>query len=131
MFSVFIACDKEETPTETPIDSKFGENVVLKIGESVAIQGDELVLTFEKLVEDSRCPTGVDCFWEGQAKINLLVNGSETVEVIMRAGKEDLAKDTLNNIVYTLLTVSPYPDVKDELPLPEDRYSIEITVDQL
>lgn len=128
-FFALIACD--EKTEEMPIEDKFGTPVTLKVGASSDIQEGLLTITFDKLVEDSRCPNGAECFWEGQATVQLLVNESTTVDLIMRAAHEDLAKDTVDNYIYTLLDVSPYPDMSDELPLPSDVYSVEVQVDKL
>jgi hypothetical protein len=38
----------------------------------------ELKLKFLSVVEDSRCPVGVDCIWEGNAKVRLQISLSET-----------------------------------------------------
>jgi len=128
-FFACVACDEKRE--EAPIDNKFGQLITLKVGESSDIQEGTLAISFDKLVEDSRCPNGVDCIWQGQAKVQLLVNKTTTVDLIMQAGKEALAIDTLDNYIYTLLDVSPYPDVKDELPLPEEAYIVEVQVDKL
>lgn len=128
-FFALIACDEKRE--EMPIEDKFGEPISLKVGASSDIQEGILTIKFDKLVEDSRCPTDVECFWEGQATIQLLVNESATVDLIMRAGHEDLAKDTLDDYIYTLLDISPYPDMSDELPLPSEAYSVEVQVDKL
>ncbi len=129
VFFTFTACDEKRE--ETPTDNKFGEPIALELGASSDIQAGELTISFDKLVEDSRCPNGVDCIWQGQAAIQILVNETSTVDLIMQAGKEDLATDTLDNYIYTLLDVSPYPDIKDDLPLPAEVYTIEVQVDKL
>ncbi len=129
--SIFFLFACEEKEGTTPIVNKFGEIITLKIGESIELNGESLTIAFDKIVDDSRCPNGVDCIWEGQAEVALLMNKTKEILVIMRAGQEDLAKDTLNNIVVTLLDVKPYPDVKDELPIPADAYLIDIQVDEL
>ncbi len=130
--SIFLcfACENKEEPTPI-VPDKFGEIIPLKIGEAVEINGESLTIDFDKIIDDSRCPTGAECFWEGQAEVNLLWNKTKELVVIMRAGQEDLAKDTIDNIVLTLLDVRPYPDVKDELPIPAEAYVIDIQVDEL
>lgn len=128
--SLFFACEEKEATTLT-IPDKFGEIITLKIGESVEVNGESLTIDFDNIVDDSRCPNGVDCIWEGQAEVNLLLNKTKEILVIMRAGQEALAKDTLGNIIVTLLDVSPYPDVKNELPIPAEDYAIDIQVEEL
>jgi len=50
-----------------------GEAIELKIGDRVTIEEAGLVLTFERLVEDSRCPFDVVCFWEGRGVIRVVL----------------------------------------------------------
>lgn len=130
VFACMAACDNNEEPAE-PVFTKFGEIISLKIGESVEIDGPDLVVAFDSVIEDSRCAIGVECFWEGQAVVNLLINKTQSVEVIMRAGHEELAKDTLDDIAYTLVDVTPYPDSKETLPIPAYAYLVDIQVDKL
>ena len=59
------------------------------------------------------------------------MNNSQSVELTFRAAKEDLARDTLDGLIYSLLDVSPYPDLQNELPIAEKDYIIEIQVDEL
>jgi hypothetical protein len=48
----------------------LGEEFTLRMGESTTV-GDNLRLTFEAVEEDSRCPEGVTCVWEGNARVRL------------------------------------------------------------
>ena len=129
-FFLLFACNENENEPVL-VDTKFGETLTLKIGEMVEVNGEELTIVFDKIIADSRCPIGVDCVWEGQAEVNLLVNQTKEVLVIMRAGHEELAKDTLDNLVFTLLTVNPYPDLNTGLPIDTAAYSIDLQVDKL
>lgn len=122
----FTACEKSERSI-----SQLGTIVSLNIQESAEIDGAAFIVAFDELLEDSRCPTGAECFWEGLAEVNLLVNETQTVTLIKRAGYENLAVDTLDGFIYSLLEVNPYPDVKATLPIPSDQYSVEIQVDRL
>lgn len=125
-FAGWIACEK--TTEEIPED-KFGDILTLKIGETVEVATNTLSINFEEVAEDSRCAEGVDCFWEGQAIVHLQVNATDKVVVIKRDAREDLAKDTLNNMVYTLLSVLPLTNI--EKPIAKEDYVIEVTVDKL
>lgn len=51
---------------------KAGEEFTLSAGASASIDGRYLV-TFEKVVEDSRCPMNARCVWEGNARVALSV----------------------------------------------------------
>ena len=63
-------------------------------------------------VNDSRCPIGVECFWEGQVTVTLEVRSgslaAEKVELLLRAGMNN-NEATINGNVVSLLGVEPYP----------------------
>ena len=50
-------------------DINLGEEFALALGASTSLTGTPWLLTFERVVEDSRCATGVTCVWEGNARI--------------------------------------------------------------
>lgn len=45
-----------------------GDTFTLLIGESVRIGAKSFVLRFDAVAEDSRCPKGGTCVWEGNAR---------------------------------------------------------------
>jgi hypothetical protein len=58
---------------------------------------------------DSRCPIGAMCVWQGEAKIVLSFTHPlrETIEL----STYDNLKDTLQNISVELVDVSPHPEI--------------------
>jgi hypothetical protein len=50
---------------------RLGQEFELKINQEAAIEGEGLSVVFESVLEDSRCPEGVDCIWSGNAKIRI------------------------------------------------------------
>ncbi len=124
-FFIFFSCEKEGD------EDQFGQTIILKIEDHAEISED-LKVTFKDLLEDSRCPEGVECVWEGQAKVTLSIaeedNPVSDLELILRAGKAELAKDTLHEYIYTLLEVRPYP--KDGTIFEKEEYEIEIKVEE-
>ena len=71
---LFAAC---AAPASNP--SYAGRNVALAtdfdlaIGEKVGIEGTQVFVRFERVVEESRCPMNARCIWEGNAKLAILV----------------------------------------------------------
>src|SRR5687768_8422128 len=43
----------------------------LRVGESVVVSGESLTVTMNGVPEDSRCPTGVQCVWAGNARVSV------------------------------------------------------------
>jgi hypothetical protein len=71
----------------------LGEEFRMKIGQRVTIKGQKLSIRFSTVRDESRCPTGVQCVWEGNAAV--------VVEVSTK--KKEVVQATLN----TNLSVKP------------------------
>lgn len=50
---------------------RLGESFSLAVGESAAIEGESLLVTFLEVKEDSRCPKNATCVWEGDATVRI------------------------------------------------------------
>jgi hypothetical protein len=50
---------------------RLGQEFELKINQEAAIEGEGLAVAFESVLQDGRCPEGVDCVWAGNAKIKV------------------------------------------------------------
>ena len=57
-------------PSE-PQPAALGESFTLKAGESARIEAEALQIRFEDVPTDSRCPTDVECVWEGDATVRV------------------------------------------------------------
>jgi len=53
-----------------------GEEFTLALGESVGIAQKGIVLEFERVIDDSRCPMNARCIWEGNARIVISSGGA-------------------------------------------------------
>jgi hypothetical protein len=103
-----------------------------KIDGAVKIRFDELITHLDlelHLLEinDSRCPTGVQCFWAGEATVILeatdtKVEGNKPVELklTLQAGKKPVTASAFG-YELELLSVNPYP--KHNVT-PERSYSV-------
>ena len=106
----------------------LGEEFSLRIGESASIRGEELQITFLEVTEDSRCPRGVTCIWEGRV--------SCLVQITYRGSSDSvvLTEPSLNNFPpeqsfyeYTLTYhIEPYPEAGVEIA--EDEYRLQLKV---
>jgi len=73
-----LSCSGSDSPTD-PSDQPFNA----PYGQVVPLSSD-LRVTFAELLEESRCPSSVQCPWEGNARIRLEVSrGSQTASVIL------------------------------------------------
>ena len=52
------------------------QRFVLAPDESSALSDIGLTVTFVSVIEDSRCPVGVSCVWEGDAAVRIRIDGA-------------------------------------------------------
>ena len=52
---------------------QVGQEFILEAGDSARIGDTNLVLMFDSVSEDSRCPRDVACIWEGNARLKLIL----------------------------------------------------------
>ena len=102
-----IGCKSSTEPTSPSIEEEFR----LKYGQSVKLKNEPLTIKFKSIVEDSRCPTGAVCVWEGNAKIVIQVSQQDVELNSTFEPKEAIYQE------YTirLLAVNPYPKLNIEL----------------
>ena len=109
-----------------------GEEIELKIGETVNVSETALELTFWNVAEDSRCPIGVDCIWEGRAVIEVRsrTRGEENqFQLIFQARKSELASRIVNLYSIELGAVTPIPNIAKG-PIQVGDYRIRLQVRQ-
>lgn len=82
----------------------------LEVGEAAVFEGAEV--RFVGVVEDSRCPTGVDCVWAGRARVRVAVDGSETVLSVPHAGSGGTTTAVVGGLEVAAQALTPYPAVE-------------------
>jgi hypothetical protein len=84
----------------------------LSVGDTRAVQGSKVSVTFVRVVNDSRCPKGVTCVWEGDAAIELRVtpDGGEAETVQLHANPRTVKDVVLHGVRVTLERLEPYPE---------------------
>jgi hypothetical protein len=86
-------------------DPRLDEEFEIGFGEQVSLDNGSLSIEFKEVVEDSRCPEGVACFWAGNALVALVLNDNETeLNTYLEPQETKLS-------VYhvDLISLSPYP----------------------
>ncbi len=99
------------------VKADLGQEFSLSIGQSAVISGENLEIKFKEVVEDSRCPEGATCVWEGRvsAIVEITENGSPYQMVLIQPGLTDeYAEETYKEYRLTF-KVEPYPEVGTEI----------------
>ena len=108
--------------------ASLGTEVLLKPGSAVSIAGEELEIKFIEVAEDSRCPEGATCVWEGRARSAVIIttNGiAEDVELTQPGLYTGMTEQEYNS--YTIsFYLEPYPEVDEEIA--DNEYRLRLTV---
>jgi len=101
------ACrDRVVNPT-VPIPSDF----TLSVGQHVTVQPDNVEIGFRQVEGDSRCPTNVRCFWEGEAGVQLTLTNAIHQTQQVGISVEGHGSGTAEAMGYriTAVRLDPYP----------------------
>jgi hypothetical protein len=114
-----LACAENPAGQADPRDG--ATPVVLAPGESRRIPETDLTISFLRVVEDSRCPTGVTCIREGDAAVLLRVDkpGTNPSEMTLHTSGPGAVEQSVDNVTVRLAGVMPYP-AADSKPRPEE-----------
>ena len=107
----------------------IGKPFDLKVGASVTIGTEGLVVGFDELVSDSRCAIGLLCIWEGDASAQLWAKlPQETRQDFQLHTHYDFKwKFSYGDYEITLVGIAPYPVY--EQPIPPGDYVATVRVD--
>jgi len=115
----------------TDLEAGLGEEVLLAIGQSVILKGEDLSIEFVDVVEDSRCPRDVTCIWEGQAVCALKITSGESVSdlTIVEPGLSPGLSGAVFGTYDLSFTLEPYPE--STLEISKDEYKLKLTCSSL
>ncbi|MCM3877029.1 MAG: hypothetical protein NEA02_11495 [Thermoanaerobaculia bacterium] len=107
----------------SPTEPAVVRVTTLAVGQRVTI-ATGLVLSFHRVVSDSRCPVEVTCVWEGEVTLGLTLSGATGEEAFTLS--DHAPKRVVSGHSFTLLAVDPLPRLS---AIPEDAYRATIQVD--
>lgn len=111
-----------------------GHEYVIGYGETLRVEGG-LVLEFTTLVEDSRCPSGVTCVWEGNARILLAAQTGQSAGVLeLNTSAQFPTRSVFDSYTIELRKLEPYPSADPQngaVSIPVSGYQATIFVDRV
>jgi hypothetical protein len=92
---------------------------VLAGGQEALIPSEKLRLRFVDVLEDSRCPTRVQCVWTGQARIAIAVQPDSTAPTTVEFNTNPAPGQTVNMATVgayriELRSLDPYPQTPED-----------------
>lgn len=90
----------------------LGKEFNIKKGQEVVVRAEKLSITFKSVSSDSRCPTGVQCVWGGNAAIEIEVSKGKTAPLVatLNTSLEPKGID-YRGFKVRLVALNPYPKV--------------------
>ena len=120
------ACrDRVANPT-IPIPSDF----TLAVGQHGTVQPDNVEIGFRKVQGDSRCPTNVMCFWQGEAGVQLTLTNAIHQTQQVGISVEGHGSGTAEAMGYriTAVRLDPYPQDAD--PIRQFAYRVTLHIER-
>ena len=103
---------------------EIGRAFEMKIGETIGV-GD-LLLTFQRVENDSRCPIDVVCVWAGDAEIALRIQQGTQAAVAVLHTHVEPRRTVWNG--YTIQLVSLAPSTTASTPIDPSQYRAQLLV---
>jgi len=118
---VVAACNSDKV--------SLGQEFSLRIGESASIRGEELQVRFLEVTEDSRCPTGVVCIWEGRVSCLVEITYRESLHQVelTEPGLTSWPPENNFNEYKIAYHIEPYPQAGTEIAIEEYRLDLRIS----
>ena len=116
-----VSCSKKKAfQLDTPISLAMGESA------SCTNCAEKMSISFTNIMEDSRCPTGTNCVWEGKAVIRLAVNMGkiQTIELMVKGNNKQRNTKSYRGYDFTFQTLSPYPKYGEEIKTEDIRFTV-------
>ena len=119
-------------PRPDAVAPHLGDPFPIKYGQSVHLDDAKLKIGFHTVAQESRCPVGVVCVWEGQCIVGLSLTRdsgeTENFTLTARAGHPELAAAEVFGHRVELHGVEPAPTRDEPSPKHEQyRLSVEIS----
>ena len=103
-------------PVDTP---PLNQGFDLRVGESVRVgTGQTILIRFLRVTEDSRCPEGAVCIWEGNARVELQLERERLlIPPTIASLNTGVGPRSTDFAGYTiaLRRLSPYPRIGEKI----------------
>ena len=114
-----MGCQASRKAEADPVEFTLGQEFTLSGGQEATISGENLRLRFSDVLEDSRCPTEVECFWTGQARIAVVVEpagrAATTADFNTNpAPGQNVQTVEVDGYTIELKSLDPYPRTPDD-----------------
>ncbi len=111
-------------------EAKTDKQIKVLVNQQKVVPGSKITIKFVSMIEDSRCPEGVNCIQAGNAKIKVTVRmrggESKTFELNTNLGPKG---ETYEGYAINLISLTPTP--KNNIRINRNGYTATFTVSRL
>lgn len=94
----------------SPEPSISRRELFVSVGREIAVPETDLRIAFREVAEDSRCPIGVECVWEGNGEVVLALSRSGGTSGVVTLNTATEPRSTaFDGFEIRLLELVPYP----------------------
>ena len=112
-----LACSSSGGSSDPPSDQELVDldtTFELAVGEVAGIESTGLTVEFERVVSDSRCPTGATCVWEGDAAVAVAVRlDGSSASYELHTQRREATELEFEGFVVRLVDLVPLPDLSN------------------
>jgi hypothetical protein len=92
----------------------FGDTVTLPWHSCLNDPENKMYICLDSVMSDSRCPNGAECFWAGNAEARFRFGRISGQHLLFKLNTNfQFRRDTiLSGYKFTLMDLSPYPDIR-------------------
>ena len=108
----------------------LNDTIDLSYGDCLNDPENQMYICLDSVLNDSRCPTGVECFWEGNALVRFKFERFNEKPVLFNLNTHrGFTTDTIvDGYKFTLTGLRPYPSIKHRFE--QKDYKAEIIVNK-
>lgn len=90
--------------------SLSGRELIVRVGQEVEVPQADLRVAFREVAQDSRCPIGVECVWEGNGEVVLALSRSQGASGLVNLNTAAEPRSAVfDGFEIRLLELIPYP----------------------
>lgn len=106
-----------------PADSE----ITLAPGERAQLAGTDFLVTFEKVVQDDRCPVGVFCIHFGDARVAFRARGAGSDTTVVLSTADTAAPAAIGPYRLELQGLAPFKQQEAAIPAAAYRATIRVS----
>ncbi len=112
------------------VNAKDDAPIKVRVGKQKKFSRSKISVKFVSLIEDSRCPEGVNCVWAGNARIKVQISegkdAGETFEMNTNLGAKGAS---FRGYAVNLVSLTPTP--KADAKVSSDSYAAVFSISRL